>query len=194
MTHNDLFGEHKLFEDLEIEGLKLVTPKKFGDERGFFCETHNASTWKKAGLEYNFVQDNHSLSRDVGTVRGLHYQSPPYAQDKLVRVLRGRILDVAVDLRRSSPTFKKYVAVELSFENWKQLFIQIGFAHGFVTLEPDTEVFYKVTNFYSAMHDYGVSWDDPEINIDWPIKKSEAILSQKDQSLPPLAKVENLFP
>lgn len=148
----------------------------------------------KAGLNYNFVQDNHSLSRDVGTVRGLHFQSPPFAQDKLVRVLRGRILDIAVDLRQSSPTYKKYVAVELSYENWKQLLIPIGFAHGFVTLEPDTEVCYKVTNFYSTAHDHGISWDDPDIAIDWTIKKSDAILSQKDKSLPPLARVENLFP
>ena len=190
----DLFGEYKLFEDLEIEGLKLVTPKKFGDDRGFFCETYNASTWRMAGLDYDFVQDNHSLSRDMGTVRGLHFQSAPFAQDKLVRVLRGRILDIAVDLRQSSPTFKKYVAIELSYENWKQLLIPVGFAHGFVTLEPDTEVCYKVTNFYSSAHDFGISWGDPDIGIDWPVTKSDAILSEKDKNLPPLAKVENLFP
>jgi len=124
----------------------------------------------------------------------LHFQSAPFAQDKLVRVLRGRILDIAVDLRRSSPTFKQYVSVELSLENWKQLFIPIGFAHGFVTLEPDTEVLYKVTNFYSPEHDFGIAWDDPEINIDWPIKRAEAILSHKDQHLPALADVRNLFP
>ena len=183
-----------MFEDLEIAGLKLIMPKKFGDNRGFCCETHNASTWDKAGLNYNFVQDNHSLSRDVGTLRGLHFQGAPFAQDKLVRVLRGRILDVAVDLRRFSPTFKKYVAIELSYENWQQLFIPIGFAHGFVTLEPDTEVLYKVTNFYSPAHDLGVAWDDPELNIDWPISRSQVILSQKDQKLPPLAEVETLFP
>ena len=183
-----------MFEDLEIAGLKLITPKKFGDDRGFFCETHNTSTWEKAGLNYNFVQDNHSLSRDAGTLRGLHFQGAPFAQDKLVRVLRGRILDIAVDLRRSSPTFKKYVAVELSYENWKQLFIPIGFAHGFVTLEPDTEVLYKVTNFYSPKHDLGVAWDDPELKIDWPIAKSQLILSQKDEKLPPLSQVETLFP
>lgn len=174
--------------------MKLFTPRKFGDDRGFFCETYNASTWEKAGLRYKFVQDNHSLSKDVGTVRGLHYQSEPFAQDKLVRVLRGRILDIAVDLRFSSPTFKKYIAIELSLENWKQLFIPIGFAHGFVTLEPDTEVLYKVTNLYSPAHDCGIAWDDPELNISWPINRGEAILSHKDQNLPVLANVENLFP
>lgn len=178
-----------MFEDLELDGLKLITPKKFGDGRGFFCETHNTSTWEKAGLHYNFVQDNHSLSRDVGTLRGLHFQIGPFAQDKLIRVLRGRILDVAVDLRRSSPTFKKYVGVELSYENWRQLLIPIGFAHGFVTLEPNTEVLYKVTNFYSPAHDHGVAWDDPELNIDWPINKSQVILSQKDEKLPRLSQV-----
>ena len=182
-----------MFEDLPLAGLKLITPKKFGDDRGFFSETHNASTWEKAGLRYNFVQDNHSLSRDVGTVRGLHFQSAPFAQDKLIRVIRGRIIDVAVDLRQSSPTFKHYVAVDLSYDNWRQLLIPIGFAHGFVTLEPDTQVLYKVTNFYSPEHDHGVAWNDPELNIDWQINKEEAILSDKDQKLPLLSQVNSLF-
>ena len=185
--------EISLFEDLDIEGLKLFNPKKHEDARGFFCETYNAATWRDAGLEYNFVQDNHSLSRDVGTVRGLHFQTPPLAQEKLVRVLRGSILDVAVDLRRSSPTYRKYVAVELSLKNWRQLFIPIGFAHGFVTLEPDTEVFYKVTNFYSPMHDRGVIWDDPELAIDWPVSHLEAKLSHKDQKLPFLRDLGEVF-
>ena len=179
--------------DLSLSGLKLITPKKFGDDRGFFCETYNASSWQKLGLNFNFVQDNHSLSRDVGTIRGLHFQTPPYAQDKLVRVLRGRILDIAVDLRAGSPTFKQHVAIELSQENWSQLLIPVGFAHGFVTLEPDTEVFYKVTNFYSPQHDLGVAWNDPEININWPVKRENVILSQKDDSLPFLADVKSLF-
>jgi dTDP-4-dehydrorhamnose 3,5-epimerase len=180
------------FEDLEIEGLKLIKTEKHPDARGFFSETYNAVTWQQAGLDYNFVQDNHSLSRDVGTLRGLHYQLEPFAQDKLIRVLRGRILDVAVDLRRSSPTFKKYVAVELSCENWCQLFIPVGFAHGFLTLEPDTEVLYKVTNFYSPAHEFGVAWDDPELGIQWPIN-NEIILSEKDKKLPFTSNVENFF-
>jgi dTDP-4-dehydrorhamnose 3,5-epimerase len=180
--------------DLPIYDLKLITPKKFGDDRGFLSEAYNALTWEKAGLNYHFVQDNHSLSKDVGTVRGLHFQTAPYAQDKLVRVLQGRILDVAVDLRRSSPTFKKYVAVELSDINWSQLLIPIGFAHGFVTLEPNTQVLYKVTNFYSPQHDLGIAWDDPEININWPIERTKAILSHKDQNLPLLAGEARLFP
>lgn len=179
--------------DLPLKGLKLIMPKKFGDERGFFCETYNASSWRDAGLDYHFVQDNHSLSKDVGTIRGLHFQIPPYAQDKLVRVLRGRILDIAVDLRVSSPTYKQYVAVELSRENWSQLLIPIGFAHGFLTLEPETEVFYKVTNFYSPKHDFGVAWNDPEINIDWPMAETKITLSLKDQNLPKLADVKGLF-
>lgn len=174
--------------------MKLITPKKIVDDRGFFCETHNAATWGRLGLKYNFVQDNHSLSRDVGTVRGLHFQTGEFAQDKLVRVLRGRILDIAVDIRRSSPTFGKHVAVELSYDNWRQLLIPVGFAHGFVTLEADTEVLYKVTNFYSAEHDRGIAWDDPQININWPVKKAQAILSDKDKVLPVLADAECLFP
>lgn len=140
------------------------------------------------------MQDNHSLSRDAGTVRGLHYQVYPFAQNKLVRVLRGRILDVAVDLRRSSPSFGKYVAVELSNENWQQLFVPVGFAHGFMTLEPDTEVFYKVTNFYSPDHDKGIAWDDPELAIEWPIHFANVTLSEKDSKLPWLRDVVEFFP
>lgn len=182
-----------MFEELKIEGLKLVTPKKWGDERGFFCETHNEQTWEKAGLHYHFVQDNHSLSRQVGTLRGMHFQTPPFAQDKLVRVVAGGILDVVVDLRRSSPTFGQHVAVELSRENWRQLFVPIGFAHAFVTLEPDTEVIYKVTNFYSPEHDRGLAWDDPDLKIDWPFVEPET-LSPKDRKWPRLKDLPEVFP
>jgi len=139
-----------LVEDTAIEGVKIITPKKHGDERGFFSEVYNLSTWEKAGLHYRFVQDNHSLSTNVGVIRGLHFQTEPAAQDKLVRVIRGLILDVVVDLRQSSPTFGRHVAVELSAEGWRQLLVPIGFAHGFCVLEPNTEVLYKVTNFYSG--------------------------------------------
>jgi dTDP-4-dehydrorhamnose 3,5-epimerase len=183
-----------LFKELELAGLKLVTPKKFGDERGFFCETYNAQAWEKAGLFYQFVQDNHSLSRDIGAVRGLHFQTAPFAQDKLVRVASGRILDIAVDLRRSSPTFGRHVAIELSRENWRQLFIPIGFAHGFVTLESNTEVLYKVSNFYSPQHERGLAWDDPDLAVAWPIAADRAILSTKDRTWPRLRDLPNLFP
>lgn len=177
-----------------ISGLKLISPKKFGDNRGFFSETYNAQIWEKAGLIHKFVQDNESFSRDAGTIRGMHYQTPHFAQDKLVRVLQGRILDVAVDLRLSSPTFKQYYSVELSRENWKQLFIPIGFAHGFITLEPNTIVSYKVTNFYSPVHERGFVWNDPEIGIDWPYNKDEVILSKKDQELPLITASDYFFP
>lgn len=183
-----------MFEDLALPGLKLVTPGKHGDDRGFFSETYNASAWQKAGLSFAFVQDNHSHSRDVGTVRGLHFQTEPFAQDKLIRVLNGLILDVTVDLRRSSPTYGQHVAVELSKKNWRQLFIPKGFAHGFVTLEPDTEIAYKVTNFYSPAHDFGVAWNDPDLAIDWGVAGDQAILSEKDRRLPLFRELGEVFP
>ncbi len=176
-----------LVEETAIPGVKIITPKKFGDHRGFFSETYNRRAAAEAGIHLEFIQDNHSRSAEAGTVRGLHFQSAPYAQDKLVRVPRGRILDVAVDLRRSSPTFGRHVAVELSADNWRQLLIPIGFAHGLCTLEPDTEVLYKVTNYYSPTHDHGLAFDDPALGIAWPIDPAEAILSDKDRRLPRLA-------
>ncbi|MFC0284443.1 dTDP-4-dehydrorhamnose 3,5-epimerase [Camelimonas abortus] len=168
----------------EIPDVKIITPRRFADERGFFSETWNSAALKEAGLDLTFVQDNHSLSRPAGTVRGLHFQSAPFAQGKLVRVPRGRILDVAVDLRRSSPTYGRHVAVELSAGNWRQLWIPVGFAHGFCTLEPDTEVIYKVTAPYSAAHDHGVLWNDPDLAIDWPVAPENAVLSAKDRNQP----------
>ena len=182
-----------MFEDLAIQGLKLVTPLKHVDDRGFFSETYNATSWEKVGLKFNFVQDNHSLSMDIGTVRGLHFQTEPYAQDKLVRVVHGRILDVAVDIRRLSPTYGKHVVVELSNDNWRQLFIPKGFAHGFITLEPNTEVLYKVTNFYSPAHDFGLAWDDPELGIDWGITPERVFLSGKDRKWPRLKDLIRAF-
>ncbi len=172
-----------------IPDVLLITPKRHGDARGFFVETYNRATWVAAGISHDFVQDNHSLSKPVYTVRGLHYQLAPKAQDKLVRVLRGRILDVAVDLRRSSPTYGQHVAVELSADNGVQILVPAGFAHGFATLEPDTEVAYKVTALYSREHDRGIRWNDPALKITWGFDEALAELSDKDRVAPLLAEL-----
>ena len=177
----------------DIADVKIITPKRFGDARGFFSETYNRAVWFEAGLRLEFVQDNHSLSAETGIIRGLHFQTAPFAQDKLVRVPRGRILDVAVDLRRSSPTFGRHVSVELSAENWRQLLIPVGFAHGFCTLEPNTEVIYKVTNIYSREHDFGLAWDDPDLGIAWPVASDRAMLSDKDRAQPRFAALPTVF-
>ncbi len=171
---------------LSIPGLLLVVPKKFADHRGFFSETYRESALAEAGFRGGFVQDNHSLSVAAGTLRGLHFQKPPHAQAKLVRVLRGRILDVAVDIREGSPTFGRHDAVELSAENGRQLLVPEGFAHGFVTMEPDTEVFYKVSSYYAPEADSGILWNDPALGIDWKIT-TEPVLSAKDAALPPIS-------
>jgi dTDP-4-dehydrorhamnose 3,5-epimerase len=181
-------------EDTALDGVKIVTPDRFGDARGFFSESYNERRWQESGLPpLRFVQDNHSLSRETGVIRGLHFQTAPFAQDKLVRVTRGRILDVAVDIRRSSPTFGRHIAVEISAENWRQLLVPIGFAHGFCTLEPDTEVIYKVTNFYSAPNDRGLAFDDGDLDIAWPIAPARAILSEKDRRWPRLRDLSDTF-
>lgn len=177
-----------------IDGVKLLKPKKFGDHRGFFSETYNKKALAAAGINLDFVQDNHSLSAQKGVLRGLHFQLPPHAQDKLVRVTRGRIYDVAVDIRTGSPTYGKHIAAELSAENWMQMFVPVGFAHGFVTLEENTEVIYKVTDYYAPSHDRGVIWNDPALGIPWPVKPSEVILSDKDKVQPRFADLGNVFP
>lgn len=181
------------FEPLHIPGPLLVRPAKFEDARGFFSETYNARLFREAGLPTDFVQDNHSRSLAAGVVRGLHFQLPPRAQGKLVRVVRGAVLDVAVDLRRGSPSFGQYVAVELSAANWRQLWIPVGFAHGFCTLEPDTEVIYKVTDFYDAASERGLAWDDPDLAIPWPVAPADAVLSDKDRRQPRLAALPDCF-
>jgi dTDP-4-dehydrorhamnose 3,5-epimerase len=181
-------------EETAIPAVKIATPKKHGDARGFFSEVYNVSDWAAAGLDLLFVQDNHSFSAAAGTLRGLHFQIAPFAQDKLIRVARGRILDVAVDIRRSSPTFGRHVAVELSAENWRQLLVPIGFAHGFVTLAPDCEVLYKTTANYSAAHDRGIAWNDPDIGIEWPLPAGGPTLSEKDRRWPRLKEARDLFP
>lgn len=180
-------------ESLSIADVKIIRPKKHGDHRGYFSETYNKKDLLELDVRLDFVQDNQSFSREKHTVRGLHYQTPPFAQDKLVRVLRGRILDVLVDIRKSSKTFGKWVAAELSAENWNQILAPIGFAHGFCTLEPDTEIFYKVTNYYSAKHDFGLRWNDPDIGIEWPFPEAEAILSDKDRKQPFFKDATDLF-
>ena len=182
-----------LVEDAAIPGVKIVTPKKHGDARGFFSEVYNKKALADVGLHFEFVQDNHSFSAAKGTLRGLHFQIPPFAQDKLIRAGRGRILDVAVDIRRLSPTFGKHVAVELSAENWRQLLVPVGFAHGYVTLEPDTEVLYKTTAVYSPASDRGIAWDDPDIGVPWPLTSAGPILSDKDRRWPRLREAEELF-
>src|SRR3954471_6373326 len=154
----------------EIPDVKVLLPKKFGDARGFFSETYSRKLLQEcAGIDRDFVQDNHSLSAEAGVVRGLHYQLAPMAQDKLVRVVRGAILDVAVDIRKGSPTFGKHVSAVISAANWRQILVPIGFAHGFVTLEENTEVIYKVTNYYSPQHERGIRWNDPQLGIDWGV-------------------------
>ncbi|MCA8884957.1 MAG: dTDP-4-dehydrorhamnose 3,5-epimerase, partial [Rhodobacteraceae bacterium] len=150
-------------EQTKLPGVVLVTPKRFGDERGFFSEVYNKDAYSNAGIAVEFVQDNHSLSRDVGVVRGLHFQSPPHAQDKLVRVGAGRVLDVAVDIRKGSPTFGEWIAVELSAEVGNQLFIPKGFLHGFATLAPNSELLYKCSDFYAPDCDGAVRFDDPDL-------------------------------
>lgn len=164
-----------------IDGVLLITPKRFSDARGFFVETYNAERFRAAGIAEIFVQDNHSQSLAARTVRGLHYQAPPRAQAKLVRVLKGAIVDVAVDARKMSPTYGRHVRATLSADNGAQLLVPAGFLHGFATLEPDTHVAYKVSDFYSAEHDGSVLWNSPELGIDWGIEEAAAILSEKDK-------------
>eukprot|EP00119_Amphimedon_queenslandica_P003438 XP_003389676.1 PREDICTED: uncharacterized protein LOC100633697 [Amphimedon queenslandica] len=180
-------------ESLAIPDIRILRPKKFGDHRGFFSETFNKKALSEIGIDIDFVQDNHSLSAEKGTMRGLHFQIPPFAQDKLVRVVRGAIFDVAVDLRRSSPTFGQYASAVVSADEWNQILVPVGFAHGFMTIEDDTEVIYKVSNFYAPSHDRGILWNDPEIGIDWPLEGGEAILSDKDKVQPRLGEIESPF-
>jgi dTDP-4-dehydrorhamnose 3,5-epimerase len=182
--------------DIELTRLpdvKIVKTKVFADTRGYFMETYSYPAFTAAGIMDQFVQDNASLSRECGTVRGLHFQLAPFAQAKLVRVAKGRILDVAVDLRSSSPTYGQHVAVELSSDNNFQLLVPVGFAHGFCTLEPNTEVQYKVSAPYSAEHDRGLAWNDPALAIAWPVDAADAILSEKDTKHPALADLPAYF-
>lgn len=175
-----------------LDGLKVVTPQRFGDARGFFSESWNSARMAEAGLDYTFVQDNHSLSTQVGTLRGLHMQTPPHAQAKLVRCGRGVLFDVAVDIRKGSPTFGQWYGVELSFDNGKQLMIPAGFLHGFVTRTPDTEIIYKCSDGYAPDCDRSVRFDDPALGIDWGLSEAPK-LSGKDADAPLLSEIDNPF-
>lgn len=169
---------------LSIPDVKHIKTSRVADSRGSFSETYVRPTFAAHGLDYNFLQDNESVSERAGTVRGLHFQEPPFDQTKLVRVLRGRIVDVAVDLRHGSLTYGRHIAIELNDHDDEQILIPAGFAHGFCTLVPNTVVLYKVDKVYSAAHDRGVSWSDPDLNVKWPVAAKEAILSEKDRALP----------
>ncbi|MDD8021525.1 MAG: dTDP-4-dehydrorhamnose 3,5-epimerase [Paracoccaceae bacterium] len=175
----------------ELEGVLLLEPARFGDDRGFFSESWSRRTLALQGIDIDFVQDNHSLSRVAGTVRGLHFQSPPHAQAKLVRCGRGRLFDVAVDIRKGSPGFGRWVGYELSFENGRQLLIPAGFLHGFVTLEPDTEIIYKCSDYYAPDCDGAVRWDS--CGIDWPDFGADPVLSLKDAAAPAFADFDSPF-
>jgi dTDP-4-dehydrorhamnose 3,5-epimerase len=176
-----------------LPDVKIITPKRFEDHRGFFSETWREEAVLDGETAVHFVQDNHSLSRAVGTVRGLHFQIGKAAQKKLVRCIQGSILDVVVDIREGSPTFGQHAAVTLSRDNWKQLYVPIGFAHGYCTLEPDTEVIYKVSAYYDPTSERGVVWDDSDLQIAWPVKKEAAVLTERDRCLPTLSKLTPFF-
>ncbi|MFC0632433.1 dTDP-4-dehydrorhamnose 3,5-epimerase [Brevundimonas balnearis] len=173
--------------------VRYLKPRRFGDTRGWFSETYVRDRWAAAGVDTSFIQDNHSFSAAPGTVRGIHFQRPPHAQAKLVRCTRGAVMDYAVDLRAGSPTFGRHVGAELSADNGHQLYIPVGFGHAFVTLTPDVEIVYKVSDVYAPDCDGGVRWDDPDIGIDWPLPPHGATLSDKDARLPRLRDFDSPF-
>ncbi|WP_373231294.1 dTDP-4-dehydrorhamnose 3,5-epimerase [Cohnella sp.] len=177
--------------ETKLDGVRIIEPDVYGDSRGFFMESYSKQKFTELGLDFDLIQDNHSLSAQAGVIRGLHYQSSPKAQSKIVRVLTGAIYDVAVDIRIGSPTFGEWVGVVLSEENKRQLVVPKGFAHGFCTIVPNTNVLYKVDEYYSPEHDRGILWNDPDLNIDWPI--SNPILSDKDKNQPLFKQLQQQF-
>lgn len=179
-------------EPLALSGVLLITPARHGDARGFFSETYSRRRLSEAGIDKPFVQDNHSYSSQKGTLRGLHFQRPPRMQDKLIRVTRGAIFDVAVDIRRDSSTYGQWLGVELSADNWRQLFVPAGFAHGFLTLSDDVEVLYKVTDDYTPETEGGIAWDDPQIGIAWPLPPDVILTNSRDAKWPKLMDVAPL--
>lgn len=179
--------------DTRLPGVKILTPRRFRDHRGFFSETYSRRTLAAVGITTEFVQDNVSVSTHAGTVRGLHFQTPPFAQAKLVYPARGSIFDVVVDVRRGAPTYGQHVGVTLSAEEGNQIYVPEGFAHGLCTLEPDTQVVYKVSQFYAPDHEAGIRWDDPALAIAWPVAREQAILVERDARLPLLAELSETF-
>jgi dTDP-4-dehydrorhamnose 3,5-epimerase len=175
---------------LSIPDVLVIEPMQFRDDRGVFSEIYNRRVFADSGLRFDWVQDNHAMSQERGTLRGLHFQSPPHAQAKLIRVTSGSIFDVAVDMRTGSPTFGEWVSVVLSASAWKLILVPKGFAHGYLTLEPDTGILYKVDDYYAPQSDAGVIWNDPDLSIDWPLDGSAPILSNKDHSLPRLSELQ----
>jgi dTDP-4-dehydrorhamnose 3,5-epimerase len=180
-------------ETFDIEGPLMLRPARHGDARGYFSEVFRQDRFDAAAGPTVFVQDNHSRSQARGVIRGLHYQAPPFAQGKLVRVTRGAVYDVAVDVRQGSPSYGRHIGVELSADNWAQLWVPPGFLHGFCTLTEEVEFLYKVTAYYSAEHDGAVAFDDPQIGVDWPLDGREPLVSEKDRKAPRLADMPALF-
>ena len=179
------------FVPTTLEGAFIVEPEVFGDERGFFLESYSRKEFAKAGIDVDFLQDNHSMSAKRGVLRGLHFQKPPHTQEKLVRVVRGAVLDVIVDLRRKSPTFGKWESFKLSAKNFRMLFVPKGFAHGFCTLEDNTEFLYKASDFYAPKSEGGIAWNDADLGIDWPLK--DLIINERDKNFPLLKELDNPF-
>lgn len=178
---------------LDIPEVKILTPRKFGDDRGFFSETYNRKTLLEFGIDLDFVQDNYAFSAEAGTLRGIHFQAPPFAQDKLLRVIKGSVFDVAVDIRRGSPSYGKHVSAVITAESWDQILVPIGFAHACLTLEPNTEFTYKVTNYYAPEHDHGLLWSDPDLGIEWPTIAGDIQLSEKDRQQPRFRDLQSPF-
>lgn len=180
-------------EQTPLPGVVVITPTRFGDYRGFFSESYSAKALAENGITTRFVQDNHSISMTQGTIRGLHFQAPPHAQDKLVRCGRGVLFDVAVDIRKASPTYGQWFGTELSFDNGKQLLVPAGFAHGFVTRAPDTEIVYKCSDYYAPETEGALAWNDPKVGIDWGLGDMSPVLSEKDANAPALAVLNSPF-
>ena len=193
IAYNDAREQRMAIRDFAIPEVKLLIPRRFRDTRGWFSETWSDQVFRQQVADMTFVQDNHSMSTRKGTLRGLHFQKPPHAQGKLVWVVRGAVFEVAVDIRKSSPTYGQHVTIRLDATEGTQLWVPPGFLHGFCTLEDNTEVIYKVTDYYSADHDAGVLWNDPDLKIPWPFEAPAVILSEKDQRLPCLRNLPDFF-